>query len=127
MRSYSQRIRIAAYMYVKAQTGAQFSIKEMDRYLSLFPTSITPPEQAEADIKALLQQAVSYIEAAKVRWNAVQTPSGLQWIQPGYIDRDPEQNPPLPSEPVAAGGAETPEQRKARAKAIVDRVLSGKP
>ena len=83
---YAQNLKRVLYQFVKAQTGAQFSITEMDRYMSFFPTLQDTEETAWTAIVTAAQKAVDEINVLKQNWHAIQLPDGSKrWIDPKYL------------------------------------------
>ena len=83
--SYYNKIRLSVYDYVKAQTGAQFSINEMDRYLASFPTSVDDPETAKQLITEHALRAVREINTLKLNWQAIQIGNQKIYVSPDYL------------------------------------------
>lgn len=60
---YNAALKQALFTYVKKQTGAQFSITEMDRYEAQFPFPWDPPDVARNKIDTIVAGAIRDIRA----------------------------------------------------------------
>lgn len=58
--------------YVKAQTGAQFSLKELDRYEAQFPLPWDDPETARVLLEALAAAAVGRMQSLITQYGGLQ-------------------------------------------------------
>jgi hypothetical protein len=112
---YKQKQKIALYNYVKQQTGAQFSVTEMDRYESMFPRIEDSEDTALNSLSNLAQKAVNDINALKLQWHAIQTPSGPIYVKPDYMQ-----------EFLSTGGMPQETQPTDPAEAILQKHLSKK-
>src|SRR3990167_3441960 len=83
--NYYNKIRLSVYDYVKAQTGAQFSITEMDRYLASFPTSVDDQETAKGLIREHALRAVREINTLKLNWQSIQVGNQRIYVSPDYL------------------------------------------
>jgi hypothetical protein len=70
--------------YVKAQTGAQFSIKELDRYEAQFPLPWDDPETARSLLEALAAAAVGRMQSLITQYGGLQR---MMQAAPPEIDR----------------------------------------
>ena len=86
--AFKQAIKWAVYQYVKAQTGAQFSIAEMDKYAGQFPTLADSPERARFMINSAILQATQKINLAKLQWAGLRAPGYTPDIQM-FDDQEP--------------------------------------
>lgn len=103
---YYTKIRQTTYDYVKQQTGAQFSITEMDRYLALFPTTADTPQRAHALIQEVVDRAVREINTIKFNWPSIQVGNEQVYVSPQYLQEflgggggQPEQTQPTGGSP----------------------------
>lgn len=109
---YYNKIRLSVYDYVKAQTGAQFSITEMDRYLASFPTSVDDPETAKSLIWEHANRAVREINTLKLNWQAIRIGNQQVYVSPDYL-----------SEFLAGGGMPQIEQPEVQATDPIEQML----
>ena len=71
---FKQQMRWGVYQYVKAQTGAQFSITEMDRYESQFPTLADSPERASMMLQSAAAMIIRDINNMRAQWGGLRAP-----------------------------------------------------
>lgn len=60
---YTSSRRASLNAYIKGQTGAQFSVKELERYDTQYPEPWDPPEIARSKIDELRQRALNDMQA----------------------------------------------------------------
>lgn len=84
--AYDQAISWLLYQYVKAQTGAQFSYLEFQRYAKQFPTALDTPE----DARMLIEGAITNVNRGLVELQR-------QWgglVSPNYRPEEDDAMPP---------------------------------
>jgi len=77
--------------YIKAQTGAQFSVKELERYEAQFPLPWDDPETARAMLEALAAAAVGRMHSLISQYGGLQN---MLRAGPPEIDRSGGAAPP---------------------------------
>ena len=85
---FKQKMRWAIYQYVKQQTGAQFSITEMDQYASQFPNIGDSPIRAKGLIESAARMAMSGINNARLQWGGLRQPDYTPEMQ-AFDDMEP--------------------------------------
>lgn len=76
--------------YVKAQTGAQFSIRELERYEAQFPLPWDDPDTARAMLEALARAAVGKMKSLITQYGGLQS---MMAVGPPEIDVQGSQAP----------------------------------
>lgn len=80
--SYASTMRNSLNAYIKAQTGAQFSVVEMDRYTALYPEPWDPEDLAATKIDNLRQRALADMrEKLRNYPAAVENPDGSDPVE----------------------------------------------
>lgn len=81
--NYLSKTWAAINVYIKQQTGAQFSVQEMERYVSMFPKPWSPESVAKTKIEALQQRALSDMQARIAANPALAGPAAAGRKNPG--------------------------------------------
>lgn len=73
--TYASTMRNSLNAYIRAQTGAQFSVKEMDRYTALYPEAWDPEDLAATKMDNLRQRALGDMQEKLRLYPAAQEPT----------------------------------------------------